>query len=123
MFDFLHEHRIVHFDFLEQNLGINVLANVNVDYVTGLLDPSATKYALFDFGASKQYSSDCVIEDVKETRFFNFRLRDMPTPEGAYNPFQVEMYSVGLVLQRNVRVSMSTSFTCDMNSISMHAAH
>ena len=37
--DFLHEHRIVHFDFLEQNLGINVLSDVNQSYVTGLLDP------------------------------------------------------------------------------------
>ncbi|KJA19245.1 hypothetical protein HYPSUDRAFT_44512 [Hypholoma sublateritium FD-334 SS-4] len=103
VFDFLHEHRIVHFDFLEQNLGINVLSDVNQPYITGLLDPSVTKYALFDFGHSKQYPLDCDINEVEETRFFGFDLRGMHEPEGPYNPFQVEMYSVGLVLQINIR--------------------
>lgn len=84
---------------------MNVLPNVHKTYPIDLVDRSVTKYALFDFGHSKQYPLDCDIEGVEETRFFNFDLRGMVKPQGAYNPFQVEMYSVGLVLQRHVRVS------------------
>ncbi|KAF8174929.1 hypothetical protein BJ912DRAFT_909635 [Pholiota molesta] len=103
VFDFLHEHHIVHFDFLSQNLGINVLSNVNKWWAKGLLQRSVTRYALFDFGQSKQYPLDIPIDEVQDTRFFGFDLRGYPEPEGPYNPFQVEMLSVGDVLQRNVR--------------------
>lgn len=86
-----------------------MLSDVNEPYITGLVDPLVTKYALFDFGHSKQYPLDCDINEVEETRFFGFDLRGMPEPEGPYNPFQVEMYSVGQVLQINIRVSLSIS--------------
>ncbi|KAF9478085.1 hypothetical protein BDN70DRAFT_68212 [Pholiota conissans] len=102
-FDFLHEYHIVHFDFLDQNLGVNVLADANALQPKGLLDRSVTRYALFDFGNSKQYSSDISIDRIQDTRFFGFELRGYPIPDEPYNPFQVEMLSVGDVLQRRVR--------------------
>jgi hypothetical protein len=122
VFDFLHEHHIVHFDFLSQNLGINVLSNVNKWWTKGLLQRSVTRYALFDFGQSKQYPLDIPIDEVQDTRFFGFDLRGYPEPEGPYNPFQVEMLSVGDVLQRNVRVRYLSQFLLSTKLISSVAS-
>ncbi|KAF9478086.1 hypothetical protein BDN70DRAFT_922162 [Pholiota conissans] len=107
VFEFLLEHRTIHFNFLSQNLGINVLGNVHASRPKGLLERSVTKYAHFDFGNSKQYPQDLSIDQITDTRFFGFDLRGYPDPEGPYNLFQVEMLSVGDVLQRHVRLQAS----------------
>ncbi|KAF9457535.1 hypothetical protein BDZ94DRAFT_1272858 [Collybia nuda] len=102
-FDFLHEYRIAHTDFLEQNTGINVLVNTNATHLTGLRDLSSTRYAIFDFGGSSIYPEDTVIEDVRSNEFFNFRLRGYETPPGPCNPFEVDILFLGCTLERWVR--------------------
>ena len=66
-FDFLHENRIAHCDFLEQNMGINILVDVYLDEAKGLREPSTTQYALYDFGYSLIYPPETALDDVKET--------------------------------------------------------
>jgi hypothetical protein len=102
----LHENRIVYCDFLEQNTGINALGNTRVWYQKGMRDPSAARYAIYDFGYSLIYPYETVLEDVTETRFLNFELRDLPTPHGPYNPFQEDIAFLGMTLQRWVRVRL-----------------
>lgn len=104
-FDFLHEHRIAHTDFLEQNTGINVLVDTRGIYLMGLRDPSVTRYAIYDFGGSSIFPEDTVLEDVQSTEFFHFGLRGCETPPGPWNPFQVDILFLGTTLQRWVRVS------------------
>jgi len=107
-FDYLHENRIVHYDFLEQNMGMNLVVEfIHSHTLKDVRDRAIIKYALIDFGHSMSYPLDTVIEDVRETRFFGFSMRGLPQPEGPYNPFQAEMLSVGDVLQREVRVRRS----------------
>ncbi|TFK34375.1 hypothetical protein BDQ12DRAFT_738249 [Crucibulum laeve] len=103
--DFLHEHRIVHCDFSEQNTGMNVLTNVHASYLTGLRDLCVSQYAIYDFGWSLIYPYNTVLEDVTVTTHFNFsfHLRGLLTPSGPHNPFQVDVLSVGLILLRWVR--------------------
>lgn len=101
----MHEHRIAHTDFLEQNTGINILVDTDAEYPKGLRDPSVTQYAIYDFGGSSIYPEDTVLEDVQSTDFFNFRLRGYETPPGPWNPFQVDILFLGCVLERWVRVS------------------
>jgi hypothetical protein len=101
----LHENRIAHCDFLEQNTGINILADTRIWYLKGMRDPSTTRYAIYDFGYSLIYPYETVLEDVTETQFLNFDLRDLPIPSGPYNPFQADVAFLGVTLQRWVRVS------------------
>lgn len=104
-FDYLHENRIVHYDFLEQNMGMNLVVEfIHSHSLKDVRNRATIKYALIDFGHSMHYPLDTAIEDVRETRFFGFSMRGLPRPEGPYNPFQAEMLSVADVLQRQVRV-------------------
>ncbi|KDR85782.1 hypothetical protein GALMADRAFT_234858 [Galerina marginata CBS 339.88] len=102
-FEFLHDNHIVHADFLEQNTAMDVIYCDAKLYSKGLRQLSSTRYALIDFDNSRQYPPNIPIEQIQETRFWNFYLRDLPEPQGAYNPFQVDIISLGLILQRWVR--------------------
>lgn len=101
----MHECRIAHTDFLEQNTGINILVDTDAEYPEGLRNPSVTHYAIYDFGASLIYPEDTVLEDVQSSGFFNFGLRGYETPPGPWNPFQVDILFLGCALERWVRVS------------------
>lgn len=105
----MHEHRIAHADFLEQNTGINILVDTDAEYVKGLRDLSVVHYAIYDFGGSLIYPEDTVLEDVQSTGFFNFRLRGFEIPPGPWNPFQVDILFLGCTLERWVRVSKQYS--------------
>jgi hypothetical protein len=73
-------------------------------------DPSTARYAIYDFGYSLIYPYETVLEDVTETRFLNFELRDLPIPDGPYNPFQEDIAFLGMTLQRWVRVRLLLIF-------------
>ena len=94
----MHEHRIVHF--LEQNIGINILADTRSWNLTVMRDLTTTQYAIYDFGCSFIYPNETVLEDVGETRFLHFGLRLLPIPSGPYNPFKADVGFVGIKLQR-----------------------
>ena len=100
----MHEHRIVHGDFLEQNSGINIQADTRTWNLTGLRDLATTQYAIYDFDCSFIYPYETVLESVRETRPLHFRLRCLPPPSGPYNPFQADIAFVGMILQGWVRV-------------------
>ncbi|KAF9457533.1 hypothetical protein BDZ94DRAFT_1272850 [Collybia nuda] len=102
-FDFLHELRIAHTDFLEQNTGINVLVDTRGTFLTGLRDTSVTRYAIYDFGGSLIYPEDTILENAQTDEFLNFRLRGYETPPGPWNPFQVDILFLGCILERWVR--------------------
>lgn len=103
--DFLHENRIAHCDFFEQNTGINILTDTRADRLKGMRDPMTTQYAIYDFGYSLIYPYETVLEDVTETRFMGFEKRGIPAPPGPYNPFQADVVFVGVIIGRYVRVS------------------
>jgi len=102
-FDFLHEHRIFHGDFLGQNAGMNIVMNCNKFFAPGLRDPSVTEYVVYDFGNSQLYPRDVSLRDFRATPSFNFDLHCMLEPIGPFNPFAADFLSVALVLQRRVR--------------------
>ncbi|KDR85852.1 hypothetical protein GALMADRAFT_132495 [Galerina marginata CBS 339.88] len=102
-FDFLHENHIFHGDFLDQNAGMNVCQHTQQFDLLGLREPSVTRYALYDFGNSSLYPHDVTIEEIRETKFFNFDYRRLPSPKEPYNPFPVDVISLGFVLQVHVR--------------------
>jgi hypothetical protein len=102
----LHENRVAHCDFLEQNTGINVIADTTKRYKKGLRDTSLTRYAIYDFGYSLIYPYQTALEEIKETRFLDYGLRRLPTPAAPYNPFTEDVAFVGAILQRWVRVSL-----------------
>ncbi|RDB30827.1 hypothetical protein Hypma_005798 [Hypsizygus marmoreus] len=103
-FDFMHENRIAHCDFLEQNTGIDVIADLEATYLEGLRDPSVTRYTIYDFNYSLIYPLETILEDVRDTRFYHWGLRRLHTPtDPSVNPFEVDMAYVGGLLQRYVR--------------------
>lgn len=105
VFVFLHNHRIVHHDFLTQNTGMNVIINTeDIFDAKGLRDPSDVKYTLLDFGNALMFPEDCIIEDAIATRPLNYALRGVEVVEGPYNPFKADMAFLGLGLQATVRV-------------------
>ncbi|KAF8971814.1 hypothetical protein BDZ97DRAFT_1650543 [Flammula alnicola] len=101
--DFLHENRIFHADLLAQNVGMNIAARASRFDLSGMRDPSATRYAVYDFGNSSLYPLGTPLEDIWETKYAGFYLRGLPDPEGPYKPFPLDMLGLGLVLQRHVR--------------------
>ncbi|PPR05617.1 hypothetical protein CVT26_009138 [Gymnopilus dilepis] len=94
VFDFLHENRIIHGDFLEQNTAMNVLYPDGHWYIKGLRKPSYTRYALLDFGFSLKYPQEKSLEDIQVTRDYNFLRRSIPHPGTPYNPFKVDIIGV-----------------------------
>ncbi|KAF8149336.1 hypothetical protein B0H34DRAFT_733314 [Crassisporium funariophilum] len=91
-FDYLHENRIAHCDFLPQNLGINVINDRRCDFMLGMRYSSVVRYALYDFGFSLMYPHDTILEDVRDDREYNFSLRHLEAPsDPTVNPFQVDM--------------------------------
>ncbi|KAJ3506461.1 hypothetical protein NLJ89_g6854 [Agrocybe chaxingu] len=103
VFEFLHDNRIAHCDFIEKNTGLNAVVNCDIDNVPGLRDPAVAKYALFDFGNCSIYPKDTDITSVVETRHFNFYLRDLETEQDHWNPFEVDIIFLGAELQFLVR--------------------
>ena len=100
-FEFLHDNRIAHCDFIEQNTGMNVISDVNTWFMEGLRESETTEYTLFDFGHSVIYPLETNIRDVWETRYFRVP-GEWPGPPR--NPFQVDMFLVGRTMQRYLRV-------------------
>ncbi|KAF8529090.1 other/AgaK1 protein kinase [Hysterangium stoloniferum] len=104
-YDFLHENRIAHCDFLEQNTGLNVLSDDKIWFKEGLRDASIARYTVYDFGHSLMVPPDTVISDVRDTRFYG----RLPTPpEPSLNPFQLDMYYLGWTMQNYLRVIESS---------------
>ncbi|KAF4610824.1 hypothetical protein D9613_007278 [Agrocybe pediades] len=99
-FVFLHENRIAHLDFLEQNAAIDALypSRPRRD-IEGLRDPSSARYCVMDFDYSSRYSADMSLDDVRETKPVD-RLGNSPEP---YNPFAVDFYACASRLQRWTR--------------------
>ncbi|KIM36284.1 hypothetical protein M413DRAFT_449331 [Hebeloma cylindrosporum] len=104
-FDFLHEHRICHLDFLAQNVGHNVcISQDKIDDSTGTHRPSETKYAVYDFGGAIIYPEDTPLSITHpEWQTWGWKLRNILVPTEPYSPFQFDMLALGLVLQRYVR--------------------
>ncbi|KIM36293.1 hypothetical protein M413DRAFT_320168 [Hebeloma cylindrosporum] len=104
-FEFLHEHRICHLDFLAQNAGYNVCISKDKSYAaTGTRHPSEAKYAVYDFGGAILYPEETPLSITNpKWQTWGWRLRNIRVPTEPYNPFQFDMLALGLVLQRYVR--------------------
>ncbi|KIM36290.1 hypothetical protein M413DRAFT_319948 [Hebeloma cylindrosporum] len=105
-FEFLHEHRIFHGDFLCQNSGYNACVNsLKDDILTGVRNPSETWYAIYDFGASTMFPKEISLEDAVDPQCprIGWKLRGLEIPTEPYNPFQYDMLSLGIELQQHVR--------------------
>ncbi|PPQ70715.1 hypothetical protein CVT24_000831 [Panaeolus cyanescens] len=98
--DFLHENRILHRDLTEQNICVNVLGSVDEMYATGRCDLKNALYAVIDFGHSVAYPLQCELDQVMSTLAYGTELGK----SSERNPFQVEMYWVGMMLNRCLRV-------------------
>jgi len=105
VFEFLHEHRIVHRDCLAQNAGYNVCVEMyQGSDITGTRRPSEARYALYDFGASLLYAKDTPLETTHPGwKDWGWRIRGVHAPSHPYSPFQFDVWCLGLVLQRYVR--------------------
>ncbi|KIM36285.1 hypothetical protein M413DRAFT_449332 [Hebeloma cylindrosporum] len=106
-FEFLHEHRILHGDFSCQNSGYNACVNFMKDSeLRQVRNPSETRYAIYDFGASIMFPKEISLEDAvdPECPRIGWRHRGFDIPTEPYNPFQYDMLSLGIALQRHVRV-------------------
>jgi hypothetical protein len=102
--DFLHENRVFHADFYEQNIGTNVITDWPKIQPPGIRDPSSVRYAVYDFDGSEIYPLEMPLEDIWETKYAGFQLRGLPTPEGPYHPFPLDVLALGQVLERRIRV-------------------
>ncbi|KIM47407.1 hypothetical protein M413DRAFT_439078 [Hebeloma cylindrosporum] len=103
-FEFLHEHRIFHGDFQDQNAGLNIVAHSYKYFALGLRDPAVARYAVYDFGNSQRYSRNVSVRDFRATPWYNFQnVLRIKAPTGAFNPFALDVLSFALVLQRRVR--------------------
>ncbi|KAF8174927.1 hypothetical protein BJ912DRAFT_39413 [Pholiota molesta] len=101
--DFLHEKRVFHADFYEQNIGTNVITDWPKIQPPGIRDPSSVRYAVYDFDGSEIYPLEMPLEDIWETKYAGFQLRGLPTPEGPYHPFPLDVLALGQVLERRIR--------------------
>ncbi|TFK31895.1 hypothetical protein BDQ12DRAFT_618046, partial [Crucibulum laeve] len=97
--DFLHEHCIAHCDLLPQNTGMNILLVLIGPSLTGVCDPSASHYAIFNFGWSLVYPYDTMLEDIAVSEHCRFCIHGLPTPPGPCNPFAFDVISLGIMLQ------------------------
>ncbi|KAH9483626.1 hypothetical protein JR316_0003096 [Psilocybe cubensis] len=106
-FDFLHRNKIVHFDCLAQNIGMNaVLETSESSRRTGLRNPKEVRYALFDFGASEVFPEDTIIEEARTSRrdpHFGLHGVSFNTISFPYNPFRMDVAFMGTCLQTYVR--------------------
>ncbi|KAG6829196.1 hypothetical protein H0H92_005397 [Tricholoma furcatifolium] len=102
-FEFLHENRIAHSDFLPQNCGSNVLADVRAYYLPNLRKPGEIRYALYDFGASYLLPSDT---DVNTAMIMPIYLNEEPGKHQhpLFNPFRHDIRRIGGVMGSYVRV-------------------
>ncbi|KAG6829188.1 hypothetical protein H0H92_005388 [Tricholoma furcatifolium] len=102
-FEFLHENRIAHNDFLEQNCGYNILADVRACYLPNLRKPGDIRYALYDFGASYLLPPGT---DVNTAMIMPIYLNEEPGKHQhpLYNPFRHDIRRVGDIMGRYVRV-------------------
>ncbi|KAF9035560.1 hypothetical protein BJ165DRAFT_1509985 [Panaeolus papilionaceus] len=98
--DFLHENRIVHRDLTDTNTCINVISKVGEWFVEGRCNPKDALYAVLDFGHSVAYPLESNLDEITTTLCYGTELK----PHGERNPFKLEMYWVGRMLQRHVRV-------------------
>ncbi|KAH9483629.1 hypothetical protein JR316_0003099 [Psilocybe cubensis] len=104
-FDFLHRNRIVHLDFLVQNIGMNVvIQHTEMFRRTGLRKRDEVRYALFDFGASVAFPEDTVIEDTFTTDYLWFGVHNIQedSVKYPYNPFKADIAFLGTALQTYV---------------------
>jgi len=92
----------LHRDFLDQNVGINVIADLDTLYLSGLRGPSAVRYAIYDFGASQIISPDINVETVKHSPVYAGEDPSLSL-HPPVNPFQGDMVRIGNIMQRHVR--------------------
>ncbi|PPQ76009.1 hypothetical protein CVT24_006540 [Panaeolus cyanescens] len=103
--DFLHEHRIAHMDIHPGNMTINTVIPARCFHLTGLRDPAETRYAMIDFGTSFIYPPETHLDTVREVfPQYSWRYHGMNEEEGPFNPFSVDVSSLGYILDRRVRV-------------------
>jgi len=123
--EFLHQNRIFHGDLVEDNTVIGVLYSEVTFLIKGLRDPKSTQYALIDFGQSVKYSLDIPLEEVTESRPYNFGYHGLPLPPFPYNPFSLEVAVFGVILRRwsRVRVSQIKNFSDFILSLLSHPAY
>ncbi|KAF9561605.1 hypothetical protein CPC08DRAFT_425200 [Agrocybe pediades] len=106
-FAFLHDNRIAHFDFLEQNAAVNALytsSRARQGTIPGLRDPASVRYALIDFSCSSMYPLDVPLDDARDTREVRsgmIAIRD-PVVE-PYNPFAVDFHSCADIIEQWTR--------------------
>ncbi|PPR00739.1 hypothetical protein CVT24_000945 [Panaeolus cyanescens] len=98
--DFMHENRIFHRDLTEGNICLNVLGSVDKFYETGRCDPNDALYAVIDFGHSVAYPLESDLDEITTTLHYGTEFG----PPLERNPFKVEMYWVGTMINRSVRI-------------------
>ncbi|KAF8195117.1 hypothetical protein BJ912DRAFT_923992 [Pholiota molesta] len=103
--DFLHEKRVFHGDILCQNIGMNVALDLphDIKQPLGLREPSTTRYAYYDFEGSAIYPLDTPLEENLATEFVGFGLRGIPTPDGPFKVFPLDVLCLGLLLEHRTR--------------------
>ncbi|KAG6915046.1 hypothetical protein DXG01_013712 [Tephrocybe rancida] len=107
VFEFLHENRIAHNDFISENCGVNVLADTRASYLSNMREPSEVRYAVYDFGASFILRPDA---DIETAMVMPLYVGEEPGKQQhpLFNPFHGDIEKVGRVLGRYVRVLEAT---------------